>query len=126
MKIQSIPTLYKRYLNNIRNIRELTHIFKKVKNIFSNANPKPINDWIGQLSWQIFSKDAQILKYKIPFESNQEKNTKQTTEDNSLSESTNNSHNPENMLKDKRLHIDTESSISKRKRHAITSRSPRK
>ena len=73
MKIQSIPTLYTRYLNNIQNTGKLTHIFKKVKYIYNNANPKRINDRIGQLNWQTFDRDTQILKYKIPFVSNQEK-----------------------------------------------------
>ena len=126
MKIQSIPTLHTRYLNNIQNIRELTHIFKKVKNIFSNTNPKRKNDRIGQSSWQTFVRDARILKYKIPFESNQEEYTEETREDNSSSESTNDSNNAENMLDDNSRIIDTESSTSKRKRQTTTSSSPRK
>ena len=83
-----------------------------------------MNDHIGQLSWQTFVRDAQILKYKIPFESNQEEYTEQTTEDNSLSESTNNFNNPENISEDNSLRIDTET--LKRKRHTPTSCSPRK
>ena len=63
MKIQSIPTLNTRY------ILGLTDIFKKVKNVFFNANPKRINDRVGQLSWQTFVRDSRDLKYKIPFKS---------------------------------------------------------
>ena len=65
-----------------------------MKNNFCNANVKLVNHSIGQLSSQTFIRFTQILKYKIPFESNQDKYTEQTTEDNSSSKLTNNRINP--------------------------------
>ena len=37
---------------------------------FALANPKRRYDRIGQLSWQIFIRDARLLKYKVPLNPN--------------------------------------------------------
>ena len=98
MKIQSIPTLNTRYINNIQNILELTDIFKKVKNDFLNANPGRIGDRVGQSSWHTFVRDSRDLKYKIPLKSNQNEDTEQSIENNSLSESIIDNINDGNIL----------------------------
>ena len=48
MKIESIPLLNERYRENKQNIRELTHIFKKVVHLFMNVNPKQDFSIFGQ------------------------------------------------------------------------------
>ena len=65
-KFNSIPSVKSTYLNGRQNIRTLSDVFQKVKNVFVQANPKPINNCVEQLSQQTFIRDARLLKYKIP------------------------------------------------------------
>ena len=49
-KFNSIPSVKSTYLNGRQNIRTLSDVFQKVKNVFVQANPKPINNCVEQLS----------------------------------------------------------------------------
>ena len=53
-KINSIPSLISTNLNGLQHIRTLSDVFQKVKKVFGQANPKQINNCVGQLSWQTF------------------------------------------------------------------------
>ena len=61
-KINSIASVKSTYLNGLQNIRILSDVFQKIKNIFMPANPKQINNRVGQLSWQSFIRDAHLYK----------------------------------------------------------------
>ena len=47
-KINSTPSAKSTYLTGIQNIRTLSDVFQKVKNVFVQANPKRINDYVGE------------------------------------------------------------------------------
>ena len=60
-KIYSIPSA-----KGLHNVRTLSDVFQKFKNIFVRSNPKRIKNCVGQTSWSIFIRDVRLLKYKIP------------------------------------------------------------
>ena len=53
-RINSIPSLKSTYVNSLQDTRTLSDVFQKIKKKFVQANPKQINNRVGQLSWQIY------------------------------------------------------------------------